>query len=102
MDDYITRDEFERYKERDEDKQGRSVGALGAKLDDLKQYITEEFKELRSELAEKYATKEDVMRVEKRAVMKAEFDPVRRLVYGAVGIILMAVMGAIVALVLIT
>ena len=32
-------------------------------------------------------------------VTKVEFDPIKRLVYGAVGVILLAVIGAVIALV---
>jgi hypothetical protein len=99
-DSFITRGEFEHYKEKDLDRQDRMRAELGAKLDDLKDYITAEFKELRDDLANRYATKEDLGELKKETVTHHQFEPIKRLVYGAVGIILAAVVSGIIALVL--
>lgn len=56
-------------------------------FNDIRSTIESGFDELRKELKSEYVT-------------KAEFEPVKRVVYGLIGIILVAVVGAIVALVL--
>ena len=50
------------------------------------QYIKQEVTEINKKLAQDY-------------VQKAEFDPIKKIVYGMVALILMAVVGALVALV---
>jgi len=51
------------------------------------EYIQKDVKEIKEKLESRYVTKE-------------EFDPIKRIVYGMVGVILLAVVGALVALVL--
>lgn len=50
-------------------------------------YIQRDIAEIKEKLADKYVTKD-------------EFDPVKRLVYGLVGLILVAVIGALLAFVI--
>lgn len=51
------------------------------------EYIETEVKEIKKKLESEYVTQD-------------EFDPIRRVVYGMVGLVLLSVLGAIVALVL--
>ena len=55
---------------------------------EMRQVIKEEFADLRKELKEEYVTQD-------------EFAPVRNVVYGMVGVILLSVIGALIALVII-
>jgi len=59
-----------------------TLAVLGTKVD----YLTEEIKELNKMVKGSYLT-------------KVEFEPIKKLVYGTVGIILTAVVGAILTLI---
>ena len=62
-----------------------AIKAISLMENDLK-YIKQDISEVKVKLDEHYVT-------------KAEFDPVRNIVYGMVGVILLAVIGALVTLV---
>lgn len=62
---------------------------------DLKTYMDEKFNEIKQTL-EKLSTN-----LEANYVRKEEFQPVKQLVYGLVGLILTSVIGALLALVVI-
>lgn len=65
------------------EKKNENIGVI---MNDL-QYIKRDISEIKHKLESNYVTKE-------------EFDPIKRIVYGMVSIILVAVVTAIVALVL--
>lgn len=70
-----------------EEAQKPTNGALLVRLDERTQTIVKELDSMNR-------------RMESGLVTRAEFAPVRNLVYGATGLILLAVVGAMVALVL--
>jgi hypothetical protein len=61
--------------------------------------IKDDVKSIRTDLSSLYVTKTEFTPVKEDYVSKKDFEPVRKIVYGVVGIILFAVIGALVALV---
>ena len=69
-------------------------------------YIKKDIQEIKDKLDNKYATKEEVSsqivtHVHNSYVSREEFKPVQNLVYGATGLILLGVLGAVIGLVVI-
>lgn len=65
----------------------RQNDRIESKIDDMTYTTQGDFDEFKKEVKEMYVTKE-------------AFDPVKRLVYGTVGLVLVAVVGALIGLVL--
>jgi hypothetical protein len=61
--------------------------------------IKGDVRSIREELSSTYVTKTEFAPVKEDYVSKKDFEPVRKIVYGVIGIILVAVIGALVALV---
>lgn len=63
-------------------------------------YIKKHLGEINTKLDKKYVTKEEFEQVRSDYVKRSEFHPVRKIVYGIIGIILAAVAIAIIGMVI--
>jgi hypothetical protein len=85
-----------------DDSTEATVARIDERTQNLEKSLTEikdGFKWLKGELSSHYVTKSEFEPVKNEHVTKEAFEPVRKLVYGVVGVILTAVIVAIVALV---
>lgn len=82
--------------------QAAVLAVLASSMEQVKREVSEtrnEIKDMRREIADNYVRKEQFNSVENSYIKREEFAPVKSIVYGLVGLIMVSVVSAILALV---